>query len=82
MELMRTPSNEPIKKGTFAMWEGDYKLIYYLDYNKVKLFNLRSDPDELINLTDSEPEISRRMLGIMKDNLDRANEKIKSTGKR
>ena len=69
MDFRVNPSKKQVTKGTIAMWEDDYKLIHYLNYNKDMLFNLEKDPDELNNLIDSEPEIGRRMLGIIKDNL-------------
>ena len=78
MTLMRNPSNKEIKKGTFAVWDGDYKMIDYLDKDKYMLFNLRKDPNELTNLIDVEPEVGQRLLTLIQDNLKKANEKIKS----
>lgn len=65
-----------ITKGTIAVWEGDYKLIYYLEEGKCLLFNLKEDPDELNNLFDKEPEVGQRLLALIKDNLKKANERI------
>ncbi len=65
-----------IARGTVAVWEGDYKLIYYLDEKKSLLFNLKEDPDELNNLFDKESVKGQRLLTLIQDNLKKANEKI------
>ncbi len=69
-----------ITTGNIAVWEGDYKLIHWLSINKSELYNLEQDPDELSDLFDKEPEISRRLLKLIKENLAKANERIR-TGK-
>jgi arylsulfatase A-like enzyme len=66
-----------IEKGSIAIWEADYKLIHYLEREGSLLFNLKRDPDELNNLIDTEPEISRHMMTIIKKNLNEANKKNK-----
>jgi arylsulfatase A-like enzyme len=76
---MLLPQNNPsreITKGTFSVYEGDYKLIYYLEDGKTLLFNLRKDPAELFDLLDSEPERGRRLLAFLKNNLRKANDVI------
>ncbi len=76
---LQTNSNregELINRGTFAVWEGDYKLIHYLDMEKNMLFNLSRDPDEMQNLFQLQPEVSQRLLSLIQDNLKKANEKI------
>ncbi len=64
-----------IIKGTIAVWDGDYKLIHYLEENRSLLFNLRDDPDELRNIFDKE-EVAERLLRLVKINLEKANERI------
>ena len=76
LETNRSRGGYPITRGTIAVWDGDYKLIYYLKKQKALLFNLREDPDELNNLFDREPETGRRLLALIKKNLKKANEKI------
>jgi arylsulfatase A-like enzyme len=66
-----------IEKGSIAIWEADYKLIHYLERGDSLLFNLKRDPDELNNLIDTEPEISRHLMTVIKKNLHKANKKIK-----
>ncbi len=77
MALHKNPPRHQITKGTIAVWEGDYKLIHYLEEKKSLLFNLKQDPDELNNLFDKEPEVGQRLLNMIQDNLKRANEKIR-----
>jgi arylsulfatase A-like enzyme len=72
----RAIGNEPITKGTFAVWEGDYKLHYYKEEEKLLLFNLRDDPGETKDLSKERPEIVQRLKKLIHDNLSRANERI------
>lgn len=72
----RLMNNAPITKGTLAVWDGDYKLIDYLDEKKLLLFNLRTDPDEKRNIFSEQPEIAQRLKRLIDDNLSLANKKI------
>ena len=65
-----------IKNGSIAIWEGDDKLIHYLEKGESLLFNLREDPDELNNIYEKEPEAGKRLLSILQDELKLANERI------
>jgi arylsulfatase A-like enzyme len=79
MNFEKNPSRgHQISKGTIAVWEGNYKLIHYLEDNKSLLFNLKDDPDELHNFIDTKPDITLHLLDLIKANLKRANERIKS----
>ena len=66
-----------ISRGSVAVWDGDYKLIHYLEPNESLLFNLRKDSGELNDLFESEPDTGQRLLGLIRDNLQKANEKIR-----
>lgn len=66
-----------ITHGTIAVWEGDHKLIHYLDNNKSLLFNLDLDPNELNNLWDKEPEKGQHLLKLIRENLERANKNLR-----
>ncbi len=66
-----------ISRGSVAVWDGDYKLIHYLEPNESLLFNLRKDPAELNDLFESEPDTGQRLLDLIRDNLQKANEKIR-----
>ncbi len=77
MSFQKNPSiGAKITKGTIAVWEGDYKLIYYLEEKKSLLFNLKEDPDELKNLFDEEKEISAHLFSLIQENLERVNKKV------
>ncbi|MEW6599507.1 MAG: sulfatase [Nitrospirota bacterium] len=76
MNLERNIPSEPITKATIAVWEGEYKLIHYLDDDNSLLFNLSKDPGETINLFNNEPEIGLRLLSFIKSSLKEVNEKI------
>ena len=67
---------QKIINGSIAVWEGDYKLIHYIEEKESLLFNLKQDPDELNNLFDKEPEAGQRLLSLIQDNLKKANERI------
>jgi arylsulfatase A-like enzyme len=66
-----------ITRGSVAVWKGDYKLINYLDKDVSLLFNLKDDPEELEDLTDKRPELSKELLNIISDNLSKTNERIR-----
>ncbi len=77
MNFEENPSRgRQITKGSVAVWDGDYKLIHYLKREESLLFNLRSDPEELNNLFDKENETGQRLLRVILDQLELANERI------
>lgn len=77
MDFQRNASRgHKITKGIIAVWEDNYKLIYYLNNKTSQLFNLEMDPDELNNLFDKEPEIGQHLLSLIQTNLKKANERI------
>ncbi len=83
MALEGQPSRgRRIVKGRFAVWEGDYKLIYYLQRKISLLFNLKEDPGELNNIFDKEPEVGKRLRKLLMSNLKEANERIAQQNRR
>jgi arylsulfatase A-like enzyme len=76
MYFLEVPVAEKIKTGTVAVWEGDYKLIYYINKNESVLFNLKEDPGELNNIYLRESEIGNRLLNLILDNLEKINERF------
>jgi arylsulfatase A-like enzyme len=77
MNFEENPSmGNMIKRGSVAVWEGDYKLIHYLERDETLLFNLKEDPGELNNVLERKPEISRRLLNLIHKNIERVNDKI------
>jgi arylsulfatase A-like enzyme len=79
MYFEQNPSRgHQITKGLVAVWEGDYKLIHSLENGSSLLFNLKNDPEELKNVIDSNPETGEHLLDLIKTNLNKANERIRS----
>ncbi len=77
MNFEENPSvDNQIIRGSIAVREGDYKLIYYLEKKESLLFNLKLDPDEMENLFDKEKERSKLLLGLIQDNLKKANKRF------
>ena len=67
----------PLEKATIALNKKNYKLIYYLGYEKYdqqfELFNLHDDPDELTNLFDTDTMMASQMRDELLAALDNAN---------
>ncbi|GBE17351.1 hypothetical protein BMS3Abin15_01193 [bacterium BMS3Abin15] len=66
-----------IARGSISVWEGDYKLTHYLEKRESILFNLKQDSEEMSNLFDKEPKIGQHLLGLIQDNLKKANNRIR-----
>ncbi len=65
MVLEKNPVHSKMRKGTIAIWEGDYKLIYYIEKDKTLLFNLRVDPQELRDIKGHNLEVAGRLEDIV-----------------
>lgn len=48
-----------------AVRKGDWKLIRYPRVNMTQLFNVRTDPDEMHNVADANPEKVRELTGLL-----------------
>jgi choline-sulfatase len=65
----------PLHKATVALIQGRYKLTRFFGYDdlggseRVELYDVEDDPEELTELSASQPELARRMLNEMKDKL-------------
>jgi arylsulfatase A-like enzyme len=75
LQLNRAIGHHPIRKGSIAVWEGDYKLIRYLgsDVPDPQLFNLRADPDESRNLFQEAPRKAEELTDLIDGALFLAN---------
>ena len=67
---------QEVSKGIFAVWQGDYKLIYYPTTETSMLFNLKIDPDEQNNILNSEADVGKLLLGLIQDNINKVNKKF------
>lgn len=70
----------PLTQATIAMFQGRYKLIYFFGYDelgsegkRIELYDVDSDPEELINLYPKEKELGSRLLRELKAKLDEVN---------
>ena len=67
----------PLKKATIALNRNDYKLIYYIGYERYdqqfELYNLHEDPDELTNLFDADAVVAKQMKDELLTALDNSN---------
>lgn len=78
MEVIENPSMSPIEKGKIALWDGDYKLIHYLQEGESTMYDLKNDPNEKDNILHKNPEKAQRLFSILQDNLQEANRKIRA----
>ncbi len=66
----------PIRKATFAMRKGPYKLLYYTGYEKddtFELYDLESDIEEMTNLYPSNPSFAKQMKEELLDMISSVN---------
>ncbi|GAB4544541.1 MAG: hypothetical protein Fur0020_13840 [Thermodesulfovibrionia bacterium] len=65
MVLEKNPVNAPITKGTVAVWDGDYKLIYYIEKGESLLFDLKTDPQESRDIKGEALDVAERLQGVI-----------------
>jgi arylsulfatase A-like enzyme len=71
-----TIGKEPIKQGTFSVIKDGIKLIYYFGYEDLpdgmpqyELYKLEEDPEELVNLYESESKIAQSLLELIQQKI-------------
>lgn len=64
---------DPIRKGTVAVIDEQYKFVRYLQSGKEQLYAYRTDSSESQNLLESEPEIAGRMRQVLLGKLSEVN---------
>ena len=70
----------PLTEASTTLIKGNYKLHYYFGYPEVgkaeivKLYDLQSDPDELVDLSSSKSGIARELLDELKRKVKEVNE--------
>jgi arylsulfatase A-like enzyme len=71
-------------QGAVAHFLGDFKLVYYFGYERYddefELYHLKEDPEELNDLSDAMPELAQKMLTIIKENMEAAQQKFLENG--
>jgi arylsulfatase A-like enzyme len=75
MNLEMNSIFDPITKGTIAVMDDNFKFVRYFDLGKEQLFRYNTDPGELNNLINSEPEVAKRMRGVLQNKLQEVNQK-------
>lgn len=75
MQLDKNSIFNEISKGTLAVWEGEYKLVHYMEDDRSLLFDLKSDPGETEDISEKNPDVTQRLLGMIMDNIRMANKK-------
>ena len=70
----------PLTIATLTIKKGDYKLMYFYGYEelgpngeRIELYNLKDDPEELNNLYDVEKDIGQELLNALKVKLKEKN---------
>lgn len=77
-------NHEKLNKGTLALYLDQYKLIYYIGYDEIEvydpyieLYNVVHDPEELNNLYPAKKSIALELLEILLKRFNQAEEKYK-----
>jgi len=74
----------PLTRATITLVKGRYKVIYYFGYAElemqdvVKMYDIQADPEELVDLSTSRPDITSALLGELKRSLADANRPYQS----
>lgn len=74
-----TAPNDPLTIVTLSQIKGDYKLMYFTGYKelngteRIELYNLAEDPEELHNLYSENDGLSRLLLAELKTKLEEMN---------
>ncbi len=75
----RTLQDQPLATASLMLLKDRYKLLYFFGYPErgieemVKLFDVRSDPGEVVDLSVTEKDLTAAMLGELKARLNEVN---------
>lgn len=67
--------NSPLKEASVTLLKGRYKLHYYFGYPKlrgkelIRLYDIEKDPEELVDLKDVMPQVTKAFLDELKSDL-------------
>ncbi|MBI5351609.1 MAG: sulfatase-like hydrolase/transferase [Chloroflexi bacterium] len=81
MRSYETEKDSPVKSASIGFVKGRYKLHYYFGYSilnsqkLIKLYDIESDPEELSNIVDMEPEIARQMVEQVEYSIEQVNKR-------
>lgn len=82
MQARTNAQYEPLTVATTALIKGQYKLTYFFGYDeiggpgseRIELYDIKNDPEELNDLSDSKRETTGEMLSEIKQKLAEVNE--------
>jgi hypothetical protein len=80
LRAARNDSGAPITRASTVLLKGRYKLLYFFGYadkgihELVKLYDLDTDPEELVDLSASHSDITSEMLGELKSKIQEVNQ--------
>jgi len=87
VQAEKSEQHGPLTTATVSIRKGDYKLMYFFGYKelndseRIELYNIKDDPEELNNLFDKENEIGMELLSEIKWKLKEVNAPYRSTSK-
>ena len=80
-QAAHSPRRQPLKEATGMILKGEYKLSYYIGYDRlpegeplIELFDVRNDPDELENLYPARRSLANELLEELIANMQAADE--------
>jgi arylsulfatase A-like enzyme len=80
VRALRTGEKDPITRTSIALVKDGYKLHYYQGYTDlnlpaeiIRLYDIQSDPEEMVDLAETHKEIASELLTEIKRKLDEAN---------
>ena len=78
VEAKSNPKGGPLVKGTLGMIKGNFKLIKYIGYEKLRgyfeLYDLENDPEELNNLIESNHPLAAELQDELNRKIEQVNE--------
>jgi arylsulfatase A-like enzyme len=78
VEAKSNPKYGPLTKATVAIRKGPHKLVYYMGYDGfngvTELFDLKNDPDELNNLSDSQQSLATDLKNELLNKIEEVNQ--------
>ena len=80
IEAKTNPAFAALKKATLAMQKGKYKLINYIGYesqDSFELYDLEDDPEEMVDLYNTQTDLAQRLTTELQTRLASVNQNFK-----
>jgi arylsulfatase A-like enzyme len=84
MEARKSHQYLPLTRATISLVKEQYKVIYYFGYAElgmrdvVKMYDIQADPEELADLSSSQPDVTSRLLAELKQSMAEADRPYES----